>query len=136
MEIFDEISMHWTIGPLLKTPRCRHSSVVLNDTTLVVIGGFVSSFVDLVNLFDLSNMTWKNLDHFPSPTCEMACGVIDGTFFILCLGGEGDKNKGTTEIRATAYCLNLSTNNPIWARKPMFDVPNPVKIEFIFHHRD
>lgn len=135
VEIFHEASGQWIFGPSLALPRRGHSTVVLNETTLVVIGGYRLGFLNLVELFDLNKMEWKCLDNLPNPTSEMACGMLNGTF-ILCIGGEKDKNPGTTETTTAAYGLDMSTNNARWTEQPMFNVPNPVKTGFIFLLRD
>ncbi|XP_059081609.1 uncharacterized protein LOC131879337 [Tigriopus californicus] len=132
VEIFNKTTQQWTVKSPLTPGRRRHCAVVINDTALMVIGGYSDSagYIGSVNILDTNEMTWNELNGLPAPAYDMLCGLVDQTY-VLCIGGvaaDQDVN--------TAYGLDMALSNPEWKRKASFDLEEPAKEGFIYQFRD
>lgn len=130
VEIYDPDTGQWNMGPLLSPPRRVHSVVLINDTFLIVLGGFNGGYITSVKLLDTKALTWSDLNDLPSPRCEMACNVVDNDQ-VLCIGGEGPEG-----IVYHAISLDMTISNPVWQFHPKFDAPEPVRSGFVFQLDD
>ncbi|XP_059097392.1 uncharacterized protein LOC131891760 [Tigriopus californicus] len=126
VEIYDRTQGQWILGPPLAPIRRIHTTVVFNDS-LIVVGGYNGNMITSVKILDLHTLSWKDLDDLPIGRCEMPCNVINNNY-ILCIGGE---EPGT--MAQSALGLDMSLSNPVWEMKPMYDLDEPVRTGFIFH---
>ncbi|TRY80304.1 hypothetical protein TCAL_15471 [Tigriopus californicus] len=130
VNIFNVTTQKWIRGPSLMPIRTAHTTVVLNETTLLVIGGYDNFHLDAVNIFNLDELSWSDLNSLPQPTYRMLCGLVNITY-LLCIGGEVPG-----QLVNEAYVLDLSISNPEWERKPSFDLEDPALGGFIYQIRD
>ncbi|TRY81130.1 hypothetical protein TCAL_12318, partial [Tigriopus californicus] len=134
VEIFDLATNQWILGPTLSPVRRGHASVVLNETSLVVVGGYSGgTTTNSVKILDVRTMTWNDLDSLQKSADDMACGLLNVTS-ILCIGGWS--KSPIPEIQRSAYVLDMSLSKPKWEAKPLFDTSEPIRYGFIYHLRD
>lgn len=126
VEIFDQDTFQWIKGPTLVPPRRSHTTVVLDETSLVVIGGFSDpSYLTSVETLDLTTQTWHALDNFPKAIFVPVCGLMDSQY-LLCIGGGQNY-----ESFNSAFGLNLSSSNPLWQRRALYETEKPVAMGFM-----
>ncbi|TRY80640.1 hypothetical protein TCAL_14468 [Tigriopus californicus] len=132
VEIFNRSAQEWISVTSVTPPRRAHTLVVLNDSMLMVIGGFSEEvgFLNSVKIFDLEEQTWNDMDDLPSPRSGMACGLVNLTY-VLCIGGEA-----SGDLFNTAYGLDLALSEPKWERKQSFDLDEPIAMGNIYQLRD
>ena len=88
---FDEEKMNrWCqMFPAMPTRRCA-TSAVSTETYLVVVGGIGENeqvYLDVVEILDLSTLTWLKAEHVPRPVTFMSISVCSVTNRIYLLGG-------------------------------------------------
>ncbi|XP_059097390.1 uncharacterized protein LOC131891757 [Tigriopus californicus] len=126
VEIYDKNKKQWMLGPILVPIRRTHTALVLNETSLLVIGGYNGMILNSVKILNIIAMDWKDLDDLPIGTYAGVCGVLN-LIYIVCIGGEQPDG-----VTGTAYALNMSLMNPEWERKSLFDTEEPIRDGFIF----
>ncbi|TRY80759.1 hypothetical protein TCAL_13381, partial [Tigriopus californicus] len=101
VEIFDEQTHEWIIGPTI--PVWEHerplSVIKVNQSTIVVVGGNLRS----MNILHKQDMIWHPLANYPMQRWLLVCGLLD-TDLILCIGGRDFYNRN----QSSAYGLNLA----------------------------
>lgn len=130
VEIYDPIQKKWIIGPPLVPIRRTHTTVVLNETSLLVVGGYNFQTLNSVQILDVSAMSWNDMDDLPMEAYAMVCGVFN-LVNVLCIGGEHPSG-----VVSTAVTLDMSLSNPTWKQSPLFDTEQPIRDGFIFHIRN
>lgn len=130
MEILDPITHQWNLGPTLQHGRRAHATVVVNQTTLVVIGGYDEPPIDamgIVEILQYGDSSWHQLDSLLVAVYNPVCGLLNKST-ILCIGG-----KDKYQIINTAQSLDLATGS--WKRMPLFDLDKPIMIGFLYRLR-
>lgn len=124
LEIFDGNS--WVEQPELTIPRRSFATVVINSTTLVLVGGHrgSTSSNDLIGsdflMFHVDTGVWSNLPDYPKnqgflTCCNFNYETVQGIF---CIGGRGDAG-----APGEAFLFNWNTYN--WTRAPPYDMTLP-----------
>ena len=87
---FDEDTRKWCHKfPVMLTGRCA-SSAVASDDYLIVIGGIGENdrtYLDVVEVLDLSTMKWARAKAVPKPVTFMSITMCSKTNRIYLLGG-------------------------------------------------
>eukprot|EP00094_Tigriopus_californicus_P014399 TCALIF_13970-PA protein Name:"Similar to klhl12 Kelch-like protein 12 (Danio rerio)" AED:0.12 eAED:0.12 QI:0/0.5/0/0.66/0/0.33/3/0/174 len=68
VEILDPITREWIFGPSLQPGRRAHATVVINQTCLVVIGGYDEHPIQAmksVEILSMTDISWQALDDMP-----------------------------------------------------------------------
>lgn len=130
VEVFDQLKNLWTLGPPLEPNRRAHSTVVHNDTFLIVVGGFVANSMSSVKMLNVKEMVWSDLPNFPEARHRMICGMVNITL-LLCIGG-----KGNGDVTKTAYGLDFSTSVQTWEMKSKFDFLEESYAGYLIQHRN
>ncbi|TRY80785.1 hypothetical protein TCAL_15444, partial [Tigriopus californicus] len=132
VEILDPITHEWVLGPPLHPGRRAHATVVINQTSLVVIGGYdepPTQSMKSVEILSITERSWHPLDDIPIGVYNPVCGLLNQSF-ILCIGG-----RDSSQILNTAHGLALTSNNDLWERLPMFDTKESIMIGFLYQLR-
>ena len=76
VEIYDPIVGTWCDGPPMRTPRSRFSALVLEDTTIWVIGGWTGNdWTMCTEGFDCDTQIWLDMPCLPRPLHRRCCVV-------------------------------------------------------------
>lgn len=130
VEIFDPVLYQWSFGPSLEPSRRSHTTVVVNATSLVVIGGFGDPPINMMNTVEMFTIaeSWHPLNDFPIRVYLPVCGLVNESS-ILCIGG-----REPTEVSKSSYGLDLSSGT--WTRLPLFETDVPIMAGFVFQLRN
>lgn len=120
VEIYDPTVHRWRLGPTLTPQRYGHSAVVINDTSVVVIGGLDTVEMTSVKMLNVKESTWTDLLDLKFPTYGMACGLVDGTV-IYCSGGI----QTVARVVDTTFSMDLSSNNRTWNSRHLLALTRP-----------
>jgi hypothetical protein len=66
----------------MNIPRARHASVVLSDGRVLVTGGYHTSVLDSVELYDPVTDEWTLDEPLPMPTCDHAACLAGSQMII------------------------------------------------------
>lgn len=124
METFDGTS--WTPLTDLDAHRRGFSAVVINSTSLVLIGGSNLNLNGLESLgkdfliYHVNTKQWVRLTDYPYRETDLACcsfdnGLVQGIF---CIGGVG-ADATIDSHHAIVYDWNTS----LWTRASQYDIP-------------
>ncbi|XP_059097494.1 uncharacterized protein LOC131891838 isoform X2 [Tigriopus californicus] len=129
VETFD--GTKWVEQPQLSHPRKIFATVVINSTSIALIGGYnraSSDFKDIGSdflIFHVDTKQWTILEDYPHKQAGLSCCNFDGGAVqgIFCIGGFG---LTSTEAPAKqAFIFDWSTK--IWARIDQFDFSDDVE---------
>ncbi|TRY80237.1 hypothetical protein TCAL_13977 [Tigriopus californicus] len=114
VEILNMQSNQWEQGPTLNPARRSHSTVVVNQSTVVVVGGYSeqSATLNSVMILHSEDMNWRLLPNYPQPVYAAVCGLVEVNV-IVCFGGSTQTSD--------SYALNLSQLHAGWKRAPQYD---------------
>ncbi|XP_059097832.1 uncharacterized protein LOC131892102 isoform X2 [Tigriopus californicus] len=130
VEIFDKVSQQWILGPTLEPARHAIGLVVLNETSLLVVGGYNRSMMVEVQMLNIENDQWTRMDDLPEATYGSVCGLIN-VAKVICIGGRDPV--GPSKL---AYGLDMSLSEPKWIREPSFDFEDSAVYGFFYSLRD
>lgn len=130
VEIFDQTTQEWINGPPLLPVRRGHAAVAVNESSVVVIGGYGANSLDSVKILDLDTLIWKDLDNLLTPLEGMVCGLVNFTY-LLCVGG-----RSNNEAKVDACGMDLSLSDPQWERRESLDVDEPITNGFLLQLQD
>lgn len=131
VEIYDPITRQWILGPELVPNRKRLTTVALNESSLVVVGGQdTADPLTSVKVLDINAKSWSDFPDLPNPKENMICGMVNVTY-LVCLGGSNKSSK----VKA-AFSLDMSTSDPSWKRSPLFDADESTVDGFIIRLDD
>lgn len=124
VEIYDHTTENWVPGPSIDPNRNSHSTVVLNETSLVVVGGLDNSGAQLnsVKILNIVDRTWNDLPNFPNKRFGMPCGIRYDSNEIFCVGGYQAR---PVEFVSNTFSLNLSAIDESWKERPNFNIQIP-----------
>jgi hypothetical protein len=97
VEIFDPASNKWSAGPPLAHARHWHSATLLDDGSVLIIGGReLSAFLDSVERYDPKSNAWIAAPPLKTARClQRALKLSDGS--VLVIGGRNQKALASTE---------------------------------------
>lgn len=133
VEIYDAATKKWVAGPFLSPKRASHSSVVLNETHIAVVGGLdYTNQLDSIKVLNMINQTWSELRQLSVASYGMVCGLAYEGAQLFCAGGS-QKNIGYSR---KTFSLNLTHSDAIWEQTGRFDIGAPVLGGFLFQLRN
>ncbi|TRY80303.1 hypothetical protein TCAL_15472, partial [Tigriopus californicus] len=130
VEIFDKASQQWILGPTLEPVRHAIGLVVLNETSLLAVGGYDKIRRAEVNILHIENNQWTRMDDLPGTTYGSACGLINVSK-VICIGG-----RDPVGASKKAYSLDMSLSVPKWTREISLDFEDAVLYGLIYTLRD
>jgi N-acetylneuraminic acid mutarotase len=98
VQIYDPGRNAWSSAASMSHPRARHSSVLLPDGRVAVLGGFYTGAIDSVEIYDPSQNTWAKGQKLPEPTCDHSACFAQGR--IIITGGPAGAH--TLELTAVS----------------------------------
>lgn len=124
MEIYD--GRTWNTLPNISEHRRSFSTVVINSTSLVLIGGINTSSAHFDGacsdflMYHIDTMEWIQLPDYPHRQADLACcnfdyGVVQGIF---CIGGDGPPGFRSPSHHAIIF----NWANFTWNRAPKYDL--------------
>lgn len=119
VDIFNKSANIWVQGPALQQGRRVHSTVVVNQTALVVIGGYADDRGNIrsVQILRSEDMIWRPLPDLPLAAHALICGLVEVNE-IVCFGGSTDSTR--------TFELNLSSVNSQWIQSPKYAPTQPL----------
>lgn len=105
------------LAPIPIIPRQEHTSVALNSTKLVVLGGIIQigetwNNTDLVTLYDIPSNTWKSIAPLPLALNHPNAAAVNGKIYLL--GGLAELRDQNQTWQATANCWVYDPQEDEW----------------------
>ncbi len=116
-----------TPAPAMHSARAVFASVVLQDSSILVFGGFdgeTSSVLSHVELFDNSTRQWQQLPDMNSPRWQHTAAMLNDSL-VLVAGGRNSYSNSTRSVDI----LNVNTRTFQPAPDYPFDLHNQVSLK-------
>ncbi len=81
-QLFDAQSGHWFDIAPMNQPRARHTSALLWDGRVVVVGGYSLSPLDSIEAYDPRSGRWEQIAKLPVPMADISVAVYGSQLFV------------------------------------------------------